>query len=80
MKPMNARQYRAAIKQLGFAQSDRPHDVGVSAASRFFEVGEVTGRRWAMEDHGPPAPVVVCLRLMLAAGISADKARKLLEG
>lgn len=78
MKPMSADQYRAAIKRLGFAESDVPNDQGVSAAGRFFGVNPATGRRWAAE--GPPMPVVVCLRLMLAANITAAKARKLMEG
>jgi len=81
---MNANQYRAAIKRLGF--SDNPEglavehsdDVGISAAGRFFGVAPSTGRAWARV--GPPPPVAVALRLMAAANISAAKARKLLEG
>lgn len=78
MKPMTASQYRAALKRLGFAESDVPHDVGVSAGARFFGANPATGRRWAAD--GPPNAVAVCLRLMEAANLTADKARKLLEG
>lgn len=74
---MNANQYRAAIKRLGFAQSGVANDTGQSAAARFFGRDERTGRLWA--EKGPPAPVAVCLNLMLALKITADKARKLLE-
>lgn len=77
MKPMSASQYRAAIKRLGFPETDQPGDSGVSAAGRFFGVHPATGRDWAAK--GPPMPVVACLRLMEAAGISAAKARKLLD-
>ena len=83
MKPMSADQYRAAIKRLGFAANpeglrDNPNDLGVSAAGRFFGAAPATGRNWAR--LGPPHSVAVCLRLMLAANITAAKARKLLEG
>lgn len=78
MKPMSAKEYRAAIERLGFAESDHPDDVGVSAAGRFFNASPATGRNWARV--GPPDSVAVCLRLMLAANITAAKARKLLEG
>lgn len=78
MQPMSAHEYRTVIARLGFAESDHPDDLGVSAAGRFFGAAPATGRNWARQ--GPPAAVTVCLRLMLAAKINAQKARKLLEG
>ena len=81
-KPMTAPQYRAALKRLGFDANpeglavEHSGAAGISAAGRFFGASPSTGRAWAR--LGPPASVAVTLRLMIAANISAAKARKLL--
>ena len=77
MKQMSAEQFRVALKRLGFPESDVPNDVGLSAFARFLSVSPRAVRQWA--DTGPPAPVAILLRLMLAFKISAPRARKILE-
>lgn len=73
---MTADEFRAALQRLGFAESDAANDLGLSAAARFFGTEPKTVRNWAAK--GPPAPVAVCLRLMLKLRLTAPKARKLL--
>jgi hypothetical protein len=51
---------------------------GRAGPGRFFRVDERTGQRWAAQ--GPPRPVAVCLRLMLALKLSASDAADLLQG
>lgn len=63
---MTPAEYLAALDRLGFAQTGLESDAGISAAGRFFGVAPRTGRAWAVD--GPPNPVAVCLRLMLAEG------------
>jgi len=57
--------YRAAIERLGLS---------IAAAGRFFEVNPTTGRRWAKD--GPPPTVGICLKIMIAGGISVEQANK----
>ena len=66
---MTPTQYRAAIDRVGLSQ------VG---AARFFGANTRTGQRWAAD--GPPPPVAVCLRLMIALNLSASDAADLLHG
>ena len=66
---MTPTQYRAAIDRVG------PSQVG---AARFFGANTRTGQRWAAD--GPPPPVAVCLRLMIALNLSASDAADLLHG
>ena len=65
---MTRTQYRSAIALVGLSQ------VG---AARFFGANTRTGQRWAA--NGPPPPVAVCLRLMLALDLSAAEATKFLQ-
>lgn len=74
---MDADAYRTAILRLGFADAAIARDQGISAAARFFGVSPRTGRLWA--ETGPPPPVVACLRLMAAAGLTLAKAEALLD-
>jgi DNA-binding transcriptional regulator YiaG len=55
MLGMDKDEYRAALKRLGLTQ--------VSAA-RFFDVHEMTSRRWANGSAVVPGPVAKLLRLM----------------
>lgn len=53
---MNAKQYRAALKQLGMSQL---------AAGDLFEVGARTSRRWALDEARVPPAVAMVLKLMV---------------
>lgn len=67
---MTPSEYRDAIERLGLSQ------VG---ASRLFGIDPRTSRRWALGELPVPRAVVLCLRLMLANGVSADEARRIME-
>jgi hypothetical protein len=58
---MTAKQYRTAIQKLDLSQ--------VRAAELFGASGR-SGQNWAYK--GPPEPVAILIRLMLAGKISAD--------
>lgn len=73
---MTPDQFRAAVRELGFAMSGKANDEGISAAARFFGRAPRTARAWSAE--GPPPEVAIALRLMLAGGIDAAKAGQLL--
>lgn len=59
---MTAKQYRAAIEQLGLSQR---------SAARFLRIDERTSRRWAAE--GAPPHVGLLLRLMIERGIKPEE-------
>jgi hypothetical protein len=65
---------RAALVRLGFPQGAAANDMGISEAARFFGVTSRASRKWA--EHGPPNPVAVCLRLMLASKINLALAQR----
>jgi hypothetical protein len=73
---MTATQFRAALKRLGFVTSDRPNDLGLSEAARFFQAGPRTVREWA--ERGPPAAVAITLQLMTRLRLDRAKVIKLL--
>lgn len=80
VKPMSTKEFRAALKRLGFAQSDAPNDLGLSAFARDTGYAPRSVRQWASEDGADVPPgVAYLLRLMLALHLSARRARKLLE-
>lgn len=64
---MTPSEYRAVLERL---------DLDQSAAGRFFNVHEVTGRRWAAV--GPPPPVAKMLRLMMALQFTPDYVDKVI--
>lgn len=66
---MTGEAYKAAIAELGLTQN---------AAGRFFEVHEVTARKWAA--NGPPAPVAKFLRLMLALKFTPEYVDRVVGG
>ena len=53
MKPMSAHEFRASIKRLGFAESDAPNDLGLTAFASFIGASPRGVRKWA--DAGPPS-------------------------
>lgn len=63
MAAMTAKDYRAAIEQLGLSQE---------RAGLFFGVSPRTGQRYASE--GPPKVVAMLLRIMLEYKISVQRA------
>jgi hypothetical protein len=71
---MSADEYREALVRLGFPQEAAANDMGISEAARFFGVTSRASRKWA--EHGPPNPVAVCLRLMLASKITLALAQR----
>jgi hypothetical protein len=71
---MSADEYREALVCLGFPQGAVANDMGISEAARFFGVTSRASRKWA--EHGPPNPVAVCLRLMLASKINLALAQR----
>jgi hypothetical protein len=68
-KSMSAKQYRAALIDVGLNQT---------SAGRFFGTHGVTGRRWAIT--GPPHVVAKFLRVMLVQRLTADDVEQLLAG
>lgn len=58
---MTAKQYKIAIERLGLSQVRTAELLGASGRS---------GQNWAA--NGPPEPVAIILRLMLAGKITAD--------
>jgi hypothetical protein len=74
MTAMSAKEYRAALVALGFPQGAAANDAGLTQAARFFGVTSRASRIWA--EAGPPNPVAVCLRLMLASKINLALAQR----
>lgn len=75
---MTGAEFQDALRKLSFAQGNAPNDLGQSAFARFVGVRTRAVADWTVK--GPPGPIITLLRLMLAAKISAERARKLLEG
>lgn len=65
---MTTNQYRKALKTVGLS---------IVGAGRFFDVDRRTAQRWAAD--GPHPSVVLCLKLMLALGIDAEKAKSIID-
>jgi len=65
---MTPDEYRVALKSLGLTQNE---------AGRWLGVHEQSGRRWASE--GPPEPVAKILRLVIALGLTPQKADEMIE-
>lgn len=65
---MTPAEYREALEALDLSQ------VG---AARLFGVDPRTSRHWAA-DMNPPAAVALCLRLMMAHGVTADEAKRMI--
>lgn len=76
---MSPAEFRATLKQLGFAANDTHHDEGISRFARFAGVTRRTVGRWASGQLRLPQHISVLLRLMVKARISADKADRLLN-
>jgi hypothetical protein len=72
--PMSGQEYRRALIRLGFPQRAAPNDTGLTEAARFFGVTSRASRLWA--EAGPPNPIAVCLRLMLASNITLATAQR----
>ncbi len=64
--PMAAAEFRAALAELGFAQSGLAIDAGFSAAARYFGRSVRQLRAWGNGAWPVPAALAVALRLMLA--------------
>ena len=65
---MTADEYRSALKSLGLTQNE---------AGRWLGVHEQSGRRWAVD--GPPVPVAKFLNLVMALGLSPQKAEEIID-
>jgi len=65
---MTSNQYRKALKTVGLS---------IVGAGRFFDVDRRTAQRWAKE--GPSPSAVTCLKLMLALGLDAEKAKSIID-
>lgn len=67
--PMNADQYRAAIRKLGMTQR---------GAAKFLSIGERTSRRFAA-DGNVDRPIAMLLTIMLQYKITPDEALSLIR-
>ena len=65
---MTPAEYREALAALNLSQ------VG---AARLFGVDPRTSRHWAASMN-PPQSVALCLRMMLAQGVTVDEAKQLI--
>jgi hypothetical protein len=74
---MTGAEFRAVVARLGFASSGKANDEGLSAAARFFGADPRSARRWL--HSGPPRPVAIALRLMLAGKWDAAQAKAIIR-
>lgn len=72
---MTPDQFRAALAKLGFAQSERPNDIGLSAFARWLPCEARQARRMAAGDSDIPPGVAKLLRLMVARKIKPEDVR-----
>lgn len=69
---MTPTQLRIAIKNLGFAQSDREDDLGISAFARWLPTNLRTVHRWLDGDARIPPALAKLLRLMARLNLKPE--------
>jgi hypothetical protein len=74
---MTGEEFRAIVARLGFADSHAANDAGLSAAARFFGATPRSALNWV--HSGPPRPVAIALRLMLAGNWNAAQAEAMIR-
>jgi hypothetical protein len=74
---MTRPEFLRALEELGFIESTKANDLGLSAFARFLGITDRTARNMARDGvEGAPA---ILLRLMLATGTDAAAAAAALE-
>lgn len=74
---MTPAEFRATLARLGFAGDARENDAGISACARLFGAEVRTAQNWAAK--GPPAGIVVALRIMASQRLTAGDVAEILE-
>jgi hypothetical protein len=74
---MTPDEFRAALARLGFIGEARENDEGISALAHLVGAPVRTAQNWAVK--GPPAGIVVMLRIMASLRLKAADVAEILK-